>query len=49
MNTYDQIEEAITKYFGDTSRSPEETRNGLTGLRDHIETLLEALATDGDE
>lgn len=47
MDSYDKAEKAITDFFGDTSRSPEQTKEGLQGLRDHIETLLEALAADG--
>lgn len=47
MSSYDKAEKAITDYFGDTSNTPEETKEGLQGLRDHIETLLEALAADG--
>ena len=49
MDTYQRAEKAITNYFGDTDNSPEETKQGLEGLRDHIETLLESLAADGVE
>lgn len=47
MDSYERAEKAITDFFGDTSVEPEETKQGLQGLRDHIDTLLDALAADG--
>lgn len=47
MDSYEKAEKAISDFFGDTSRSPGETKEGLQGLRDHIEVLIEALAADG--
>lgn len=47
MDTYERAEKAINDYFSDTSRGPAETKEGLHGLRDHIETLLDALEADG--
>jgi len=47
MDTYEQAEKAINNFFGDTSKEPQETKEGLQGLRDHIETLLETLEADG--
>lgn len=45
--SFERAEKAIMDYFGDTTNSPEETKEGLMGLRDQIETLLEALEADG--
>ncbi len=42
-----QAEKAIDAIFGDTSVSPEQTRDDLESLRDKIEMLLESLP-DGD-
>ena len=39
----EQIIEAIQKFFGDTSRTREETKDGLEAVKEHIELLLEAL------
>lgn len=47
MDSYEQAEKAISDFFGDTSKSPEDTKEGLQGLRDHIDLLLDALAADG--
>lgn len=47
MSTYDQAQKAVDKYFGDTSNSRAETHSGLKALRDHIETLIEAIEADG--
>lgn len=47
MDTYNRAEAAIMEFFGDTSRTAEETKEGLVGLRDHITTLIEALEADG--
>ena len=49
MNSYERAEKAITDLFGDTTQKPTKTRDDLQGLRDHIDTLLEALAADGVE
>lgn len=34
---------AIQKFFGDTSRDPEETRKGLEAAQSQIEVFLETL------
>lgn len=47
MDTYERAEMAINDYFGDTSREPAETKEGLQGLRDHVEAMIEALEADG--
>lgn len=39
----DELIAAIQKFFGDTSRSPEETRDGLEEARDQIDTFLDTL------
>jgi hypothetical protein len=41
--TYEELKDALSRYFGDTRRSPEETREGLENLRDEIDMLLETL------
>ncbi len=41
-----QLKDAIQKYFADTSRSPEATREGLEAARDEIEMLLETLPSE---
>lgn len=41
--SYDEIIEAITKYFGDTSRSQSETKSDLLGIAEHCETMAESL------
>lgn len=46
MSSYDKAEKAITDYFGDTTNTHEATKQGLIGLRDHIDTLLDALDAD---
>lgn len=46
MNCYEKAEKAINDFFGDTDKTPEETMEGLSGLRDHIETLMDALDAD---
>lgn len=47
MDSYEKAEKAINDFFGDTSKEPKETKEGLQGLRDHIETLIDALEADG--
>lgn len=41
--TYEQALEAIKEFFGDTSREASETKEGLQGLRDEIEMLIDTL------
>lgn len=41
--TDEELIAAIEKYFGDTSRSVEDTRTGLLDAYEHIGILLEAL------
>lgn len=40
---YDELLEAITKYFGDTSRSQSETKSDLLSIAEHCEILVETL------
>lgn len=44
--TLEELKQGIEDYFGDTSRSEEETVDGLSELRDDIEMRLEALSSD---
>ena len=39
----DQLKKAITDFFGDTSRSQSETKEGLQEAADLIETFIETL------
>jgi hypothetical protein len=41
--SYEELKKALYAYYGDTSRPPEDTREGLEELRDEIETLLDSL------
>jgi flagellar basal body-associated protein FliL len=45
----EQVKDAINAYFGDTSRSPTETKEGLEELQADIEGMLDALRADGVE
>jgi hypothetical protein len=38
-----ELKEAVDRFFSDTSRSPEETREGLEQVADHISMLCETL------
>jgi hypothetical protein len=44
----DNIMDKIRDYFGDTSRSAKETREGLEFLAEEIDCLLDALKEDGN-
>lgn len=44
--SYEQLEKAVLNYFGDTSRSAEETKNDLQGLIEFIQTLVESIEAD---
>lgn len=49
MSPEDLID-AIDEFFGDTSRSPSETREGLERAVDHAQLLISSLPeADGDE
>lgn len=39
----EELKEAINKFFGDTSRSRSETKEGLEEASDHIQTMLDTL------
>lgn len=41
--TIEEIKEIVNKYFGDTSRSQDDTRAGLQELMEEIEILLDSL------
>ena len=41
--SYEDLMAALMSFFGDTSRSAEETKDGLLALRDEIDMLLETL------
>ena len=45
---YEKLEEVVTDYFSDQSRSKSETREDLRCLIDHIKTLIESLGDDED-
>lgn len=46
--TLDSVKQSIQDFFGDTSRSRSETREGLEELRDEVDTLLESLQDDDE-
>ncbi len=41
--TYECLLEAIQSYYGDTSRSREETREGLEDLLEEVKLLIDTL------
>jgi hypothetical protein len=41
--TTEELMNALKKYYGDTSRSREETREGLEEVRDQINLLIDSL------
>lgn len=41
--TYQELKDAVMKYFGDTSREAEETKTDLKTLVEEIEMLIETL------
>jgi hypothetical protein len=44
--TLKEVKDALNKFFGDTSRSPEKTREGLEDLVCELEVMLDALKSD---
>ena len=38
-----RIMEAIQRFYGDTSRTREETRDGLIEIRDQLDLLIDSL------
>ena len=47
--TYDELEQAVTDYFGDKSRSQRETKTDLMSLAEHCETLADTLDGGDDD
>jgi len=45
--TDQELIDAINRYFGDTRRSREETREGLQAAREEVDSLIELLSHDG--
>lgn len=43
MPTIEEIKKLVNDYFGDVSRSPQETREGLEDLSSHIEIMADSL------
>lgn len=41
--TYEELKAALQRYFGDTARSREETREGLENLAGEIDMMLDTL------
>ncbi len=41
--TYDELKAALMKFFGDTSRSASETREGLLAIAEEAEALAESI------
>lgn len=48
MNTIDEIKSAIERYYSDTSRSRQETRDGLEEVAADVEMLIDTLRGDTD-
>lgn len=46
---YQEMLSAVKAFFGDTSRSPSETREGLEDLVADIEMLIDSLPEGDDE
>ena len=44
--TYEELEQAVIDYFGDTQRDAAETKSDLLALAQHCETLAESIDTD---
>lgn len=42
----EELKAKVSEFFGDTSRSPSETREGLEEVVGHIELLIESLPSD---
>lgn len=47
--TLEDVKGVVSMFFGDTSRSRSETREGLGELVDDIRTMLDAMDEDGSE
>lgn len=47
--TLEELKEALQKFFGDTSRSQQETRDGLLDIAADAELLAEGLEDEGDK
>lgn len=41
--SYEELKEHLMTFFGDTSRSPSETREGLKGIIEEAEMLIETI------
>jgi hypothetical protein len=48
MYTLKELEDAVSKYFGDMSRSKSETKSGLLALAEHCETLADTINEEED-
>jgi hypothetical protein len=44
--TLEEVKDALNKFFGDTSRSPAETREGLMELVAELDIMFDALDED---
>lgn len=47
--TLKELKEALQAFFGDTSRSAHETRNGLLEIAEDAQMLAESIPADDDE
>lgn len=48
MSTPEEIKSAIQRYYSDTSRSRQETRDGLEEVAADVEMLIDTLRDDTD-
>lgn len=44
--TLDQVRDAVQRFYGDTSRTRAETKEGLEELLSDIETMIDSLDDD---
>ena len=47
--TYEELKEKLDEYFSDTSRSPEETKEGLLTISEDAQIMAETIIVDGGE
>lgn len=47
--TYEQLQAYLMRFFSDTSRPQNETKEGLLSLVDEIDVLIQTLDDDGTE
>jgi hypothetical protein len=46
---YDKLKEALQKYFGDTSRTPGQTKSGLLAIIDEAQMLANTIDDEPED